>query len=50
MELEELPQPEREEAVSVDSLEVDGDNYRDVIERRIGEAKRQKDASVNEDG
>jgi site-specific DNA-methyltransferase (adenine-specific) len=28
-------------------FEVDGDNYRDVIERRIGEAKRQREASVN---
>jgi DNA modification methylase len=28
-------------------FEVDAENYRDVIERRIGEAKRQKDASVN---
>jgi DNA modification methylase len=28
-------------------FEVDADNYRDVIERRIGEAKRQRDASVN---
>jgi site-specific DNA-methyltransferase (adenine-specific) len=30
-------------------FEVDEDNYRDVIERRIGEAKRQKQATVNED-
>jgi DNA modification methylase len=29
-------------------FEVDADNYRDVIERRIGEAKRQRDATVNE--
>ena len=29
-------------------FEVDADNYRDVIERRIGEAKRQRDAGVNE--
>jgi DNA modification methylase len=29
-------------------FEVDADNYRDVIERRIGEAKRQREASVNE--
>jgi DNA modification methylase len=28
-------------------FEVDGENYRDVIERRIGETKRQRDASVN---
>ena len=28
-------------------FEVDADNYRDVIERRIGEAKRQRDAEVN---
>jgi len=28
-------------------FEVDEDNYRDVIERRIGEAKRQVDAEVN---
>ncbi len=28
-------------------FEVDGQTYRDVIERRIGEAKRQRDASVN---
>lgn len=28
-------------------FEVDEDNYRDVIERRIGEAKRQQEASVN---
>ena len=31
-------------------FEVDEDNYRDVIERRIGEAKRQRDAGVNEVG
>jgi DNA modification methylase len=30
-------------------FEVDADNYRDVIERRIGEAKRQREAGVNED-
>ena len=30
-------------------FEVDADNYRDVIERRIGEAKRQRDAEVNAD-
>jgi 16S rRNA G966 N2-methylase RsmD len=30
-------------------FEVDADNYRDVIERRIGEAKRQADASVNQE-
>ena len=30
-------------------FELDGDNYRDVIERRIGEAKRQRDAEVNAD-
>lgn len=29
-------------------FELDADNYRDVIERRIGEAKRQKEASVNQ--
>ena len=29
-------------------FEVDAENYRDVIERRIGEAKRQRDAGVNE--
>jgi site-specific DNA-methyltransferase (adenine-specific) len=28
-------------------FELDGDNYRDVIERRIGEAKRQREATVN---
>jgi DNA modification methylase len=28
-------------------FEVDAENYRDVIERRIGEAKRQREASVN---
>jgi len=28
-------------------FEVDAENYRDVIERRIGEAKRAKDATVN---
>ena len=28
-------------------FEVDAENYRDVIERRIGEAKRQRDAGVN---
>jgi len=31
-------------------FEVDGENYRGVIERRIGEAKRQREASVNADG
>jgi DNA modification methylase len=30
-------------------FEIDEENYRDVIERRIGEAKRQRDASVNAD-
>jgi len=30
-------------------FEVDGENYRDVIERRIGEAKRQREAGVNSD-
>jgi len=30
-------------------FEVDEDNYRDVIERRIGEAKRQREATVNAD-
>jgi len=30
-------------------FEVDAENYRDVIERRIGEAKRQREASVNSD-
>lgn len=30
-------------------FELDVDNYRDVIERRIGEAKRQRDASVNQE-
>jgi DNA modification methylase len=30
-------------------FELDGENYRDVIERRIGEAKRQREASVNTD-
>lgn len=30
-------------------FEVDEDNYRSVIERRIGEAKRQADASINTD-
>jgi 16S rRNA G966 N2-methylase RsmD len=30
-------------------FELDADNYRDVIERRIGEAKRQTDASVNQE-
>jgi len=29
-------------------FEVDAENYRDVIERRIGEAKRQVDATVND--
>lgn len=29
-------------------FEVDAENYRDVIERRIGEAKRQREASVNQ--
>jgi DNA modification methylase len=28
-------------------FELDGENYRDVIERRISEAKRQREASVN---
>lgn len=28
-------------------FELDAENYRDVIERRIGEAKRQREASVN---
>jgi len=30
-------------------FEIDEDNYRDVIERRIGEAKRQREATVNAD-
>ncbi|UBF23509.1 N6-adenine methyltransferase [Halorubrum tailed virus 28] len=30
-------------------FEVDAENYRDVIERRIGEAKRQREAGVNAD-
>jgi site-specific DNA-methyltransferase (adenine-specific) len=30
-------------------FEIDEDNYRGVIERRIGEAKRQRDATVNTD-
>jgi site-specific DNA-methyltransferase (adenine-specific) len=30
-------------------FEIDADNYRDVIERRIGEAKRQREAGVNQD-
>lgn len=30
-------------------FEIDADNYRDVIERRIGEAKRQREATVNAD-
>jgi DNA modification methylase len=30
-------------------FELDEENYRDVIERRIGEAKRQREASVNTD-
>jgi len=30
-------------------FEVDAENYREVIERRIGEAKRQLEASVNEE-
>jgi DNA modification methylase len=30
-------------------FEVDAENYRDVIERRVGEAKRQRAASVNAD-
>jgi len=30
-------------------FELDADNYRDVIERRIGEAKRQVEAGVNSD-
>jgi site-specific DNA-methyltransferase (adenine-specific) len=30
-------------------FELDEENYRDVIERRIGEAKRQRQASVNTD-
>jgi DNA modification methylase len=30
-------------------FEVDAENYREVIERRIGEAKRQREASVNAD-
>jgi len=29
------------------TFEIDKENYRDVIERRIGEAKRQREASVN---
>ena len=29
-------------------FEIDKDNYKSVIERRIGEAKRAKEASVNE--
>lgn len=28
-------------------FEGDADNYGDVIERRIGEAKRQRDADIN---
>jgi DNA modification methylase len=28
-------------------FELDEENYRDVVERRIGEAKRQREASVN---
>jgi len=31
-------------------FEVDAENYRDVIERRIGEAKRARAASVNQEG
>jgi site-specific DNA-methyltransferase (adenine-specific) len=30
-------------------FEIDEDNYRDVIERRIGKAKRQREASVNQE-
>jgi DNA modification methylase len=30
-------------------FEVDAENYREVIERRIGEAKRQREADVNQD-
>lgn len=30
-------------------FELDGENYRPVIERRIGEAKRQRDAGVNQE-
>ncbi len=30
-------------------FEIDEENYRDVIERRIGEAKRQREASVNQE-
>jgi len=30
-------------------FEVDAENYREAIERRIGEAKRQREASVNQD-
>ena len=33
---------------NVVGFELDGDNYGSVIERRIGEAKRQRDAGVNE--
>lgn len=47
--IEELPQPDFEGVVNADNLEVDGDNYRGVIERRIGEAKRQRDATVNDE-
>ena len=31
------------------TFEIDEENYRDVIERRIGEAKRQREASVNQE-
>lgn len=30
-------------------FEIDEENYREVIERRVGEAKRQRDASVNQE-
>jgi len=29
-------------------FEIDHENYQDVIERRIGEAKRQRQAAVND--
>jgi len=30
-------------------FEIDEENYREIIERRIGEAKRQRDAGVNQE-
>jgi len=56
--LEDLPQPAYEGTVAVAAIqndrdyvgfEADAENHREVIERRIGEAKRQLEASVNEE-